>query len=281
MKLILFVCLTLTAAAAGASPVNTFAVVVDAPGSSGAGADALHTGQQLPESTELSVPAGARPVDLQLTGDATFAAKDTSPLSTVSSESVIRVEPGSAVSLSKLEATDTGIGTVHEINLRLVHGSVLVSARRFPEPSAFNLLAPAGRISVAEGTVRISEHSIAVSSGRAEFYPRGPRSTAAAPVILTSGHAYDTDTHALSILLAGERSAMKRQAAEFHPVGGGHLSSDDDHTEDCISPIHPGHHHHRHHHHHDPNPNHDHGRDDHPSPWDGFPGQDGSGLNGW
>ena len=280
MKLISFVFLTLSTVVASASPVNTFALVVDSAGSVGKTAEPVHSGQRLPAASKLSVPTGSKPVDLQLTGDATFATADASPMTVPAPESLVRVEPGSTLSLAKLEATDTGIGTVHQINLQLIHGSVLVSARRLPAPSSFNLMANAGRVSISEGTVKVSAHSIAVAAGEAVFYPNGTKSKSVGPVVLTSGHYYDTDTHALSALSAAERSAMQHQATEFHPVGPAHVSWDDDYTEDCVSPVHPGHHHHRHHRHHRP-PHHSHSSDHgqtHDSPPGGFPGRDSGGA---
>lgn len=279
MKSIAFIAfLTLSTVVASASPVNTFALVVDSGGAAGKPAETVHSGQRLPASSELSVPNGSTPVDLQLTGDATFADANASPMTGSAMESLVRVEPGSTLSLAKLQATDTGIGTLHRINLQLIHGSVLVSARRLPEPSSFNLVAGAGRVSIAEGTVKVSAHSIAVAAGEAVFYPNGTDSKSASPVVLTSGHCYDTDTHALSLLSSAKRSAMEHQTREFHPVGPAHVSWDDDHTEDCVSPVHSGHHHHRHHRHHRPphrpNPS-NHGQTPASSPA-GFQGHDSS-----
>ena len=64
MKLISLVFLTLAIAVANASPVNTFALVVDAPDTAGTAAEVVHSGQRLPASSELSVPADSAPVDL-------------------------------------------------------------------------------------------------------------------------------------------------------------------------------------------------------------------------
>lgn len=274
MKNILCVLFTLAAVVASASPVTTFALVVDSHGSVGADGGLVHSGQRLSASSDLSVPAGSKHVDLQLTGDATYAADDSSPMASPASATMIRVEPGSDLSLSQLQATDTGIGTVHRINLRLKHGSVLVLARRLVAPSSLNLLAPAGRISIFAGTVKVSAHSIAVAAGRAVFYPNATGSKDTGPIVLTSGHSYDTGVRAISPLSATESSAITRQAREFHPVGPAHLSSGNDYTKDCLSPIHPhpGHHHHPHHHHHEhaPHPHHpgpsDHHENHHPLP---------------
>lgn len=255
MKKILYCLLTLATTAAGAAPVATYALVVDSQGSPHTKSGVVHSGQMLPASSELSVPEGAAHVDLQLTGDATYSSDDSSPTTATGPETLVRVEPGSDLSVSKLEATDTGIGTVHQIKLRLDRGSVLVSARRLPEPSSLELLAPAGRVSISEGTVEVTGHSVAVAAGRAVYYPNAADAKTAAPVVLTSGHSYDTHADAVSSLSPAAGFALRHRAEGLHSVGPAHFSDDEDFTEDCISPIHPGDHH-GHHPHHPHHPHH-------------------------
>lgn len=250
MKIVLCLLLSLAATVAGASPVNTFALVVNSHGPASTTSGAVHSGQLLPASSKISVPTGSSHVDLQLTGDAIYAPADSSPAAVSGPETLVRVEPGSTLSISKLEATDTGVGTVRRIKLQLVRGSVLVSARRLPALSSFDILAPAGRVSISGGTVEVSDHSVAVAAGEAVVYPRDTVSKAAAPVVITSGHSYDTRAEAVSVLPLAADSTIVRRAAGLHSVGFAHLSFSDDSTGDYVSPIHPGHHHHHHHRHH-------------------------------
>lgn len=256
MRTILY-CLFLlaaTGAGASASPVSTFALVVDSQGQASTAAGAVHPGQLLPAAAELSVPAGGAQVDLQFTGDKTYPSSDSSPGVSSGPETMVRVEAGSSLSLSRMEATDTGDGSLHQIQLQLASGSVLVVARKLPAFSSFLILTPAGRVSISKGTVEVSADGVSVVTGRAEFYPREAAGKTSMPLVLTSGQSYDNTAKAVSLLSPAAISALKQDAAGLYSLGPVHLSCGDDFTEDHLSPIHPGHHHHHHHHHHRPDP---------------------------